>query len=190
MDKKESKMTYTQGERYPISQYSCIQLQNGQVLRVGDYAMRRDGDIVKVDEYRNTNLFGGYFVADGWHYFHSGKHRYNCGDLDLIARVEVEYNPKLWKDMTPEEKGALLLARHEGKVIESFFTHIDEWMVTSKPLFLDCHAYRIKTEPKRESHRLFVYTRENDYLPTLIGTIDLLDGKPDPKSIKIGESHD
>lgn len=25
---------------------------------------------------------------------------------------------KLWKDMTPEEKGALLLAYHEGKVIE------------------------------------------------------------------------
>lgn len=27
---------------------------------------------------------------------------------------------KLWRDMTPEEKGALLLAKHEGKRIQCF----------------------------------------------------------------------
>jgi hypothetical protein len=33
----------------------------------------------------------------------------------IIARASD--TPKLWRDMTPEEKGALLLAHHEGKVI-------------------------------------------------------------------------
>jgi hypothetical protein len=34
----------------------------------------------------------------------------------IVSRAPAA--PKLWRDMTPEEKGALLLAAHEGKVIE------------------------------------------------------------------------
>jgi len=34
----------------------------------------------------------------------------------IISRATP--TPKLWRDMTPEEKGALMLAAHEGKVIE------------------------------------------------------------------------
>lgn len=180
-------MTYTQGERYPIPQYSCIQLPDGTALRVGDYAVRRDGKVVKVDGFLPHT---GYFTAEGWHYFHSGKHRYNDRDLDLIAKVtspKVEDAPKMWCDMTPEEKGALLLAKHEGKVIEVYSEAGSKWAEDGRTKFYAWNAYRVKPEPKRESHNLFVYTRENDYLPTPIGTIDYIDGKPDPESVKIGE---
>jgi hypothetical protein len=59
--------------------------------------------------------------------------------------------PKLWKDMTREEKGALLLAEHEGKVIEAFgVSYPDVWYETD-PCWDDECPYRIKPEPKRET---------------------------------------
>lgn len=61
---------------------------------------------------------------------------------------------KLWKDMTPEEKGALLLAYHEGKVIEHTIWSSKEWFEAKKgvhsPLsWHDDLAYRVKPEPKK-----------------------------------------
>ena len=54
---------------------------------------------------------------------------------------------KLWEEMTPEEKGALLLAHHEGKAIQTDYhpeskynTWEDNWSPTWSPV---C-AYRIK----------------------------------------------
>ena len=94
--------------------------------------------------------------------------------------------PKLWKDMSPEEKGALLLAEYDGKVIEVFgLAYPDEWHKEDVLYcFEDDCAYRIKPEPKRETLKL--YGRNGWYDPA-IGTIDLIDGKPDPASIKIEE---
>lgn len=63
----------------------------------------------------------------------------------LISRAAE--TPKLWRDMTPEEKGALLLAHHEGNVIE--------WVSGGKvrrsdegytPCWDDPYAYRIKPD--------------------------------------------
>ena len=107
--------------------------------------------------------------------------------------------PKLWRDMTPEEKGALLLAHHEGKVIE-YYDHGVGW-VTERPIWDDYCAYRIKPEPKRETvevklcitscgksfhmepHFLRGHYGDDDFYFTL--TFDTIDGKPDPASIKI-----
>ena len=85
--------------------------------------------------------------------------------------------PKKWQDMTPEEKGALLLARHEGRSIERY--HHGEWTEISQPNFNIFWAYRVKPEPKVEvveiCHRqLEHYIRFN-----------MIDGKPDCASIKM-----
>ena len=111
--------------------------------------------------------------------------------------------PTLWRDMTAEEKGALLLAHHEGKDIEAFgVSYPDMWYETD-PCWDDECPYRIKPEPKRETvNANLCITKAGkslhmrpDYSDNYYGdgvsyftlTFDLIDGKPDPASIKIKE---
>ena len=66
--------------------------------------------------------------------------------------------PKLWRDMTPEEKGALLLAHHEGRVIE-VWRYDDKWVGT-EPHWNGFNFYRVKPAPPREfwlGNSLFAY---------------------------------
>ena len=115
--------------------------------------------------------------------------------------------PKIWLDMTREEKSALLLAEHEGKAIEVFgLTYPDEWYYENDPCFDDYSAYRIEPEPepKRETveaklcidaygtslhmrpdYRDNFYDDDAFYF-TL--TFDTIDGKFDPSSIKIEDT--
>jgi hypothetical protein len=97
-------------------------------------------------------------------------------------------NPKLWRDMTPEEKGALLLAHHEGKVIEAYLFnewHEADW--STRPYPMPSVAYRIRPEPKRET-----VTRHLSHAGVAYPvTIDVVDGvlqwdtlKPLPKVAK------
>ena len=115
--------------------------------------------------------------------------------------MEYDDSPTLWKDMTPEEKGALLLAEHEGKAIEVFgLAYPDMWHENYTCWEVDS-AYRIKPEQKRERvtaqicltidgtslHMKTVggygsYNKDNLYATV---TFDTIDGKPDPKSLKI-----
>lgn len=55
--------------------------------------------------------------------------------------------PKLWRDMTPEEKGALLLAHHEGKVLEVAY-HGTPWLTKTVDHWHDHAVYRVRPEPK------------------------------------------
>lgn len=112
---------------------------------------------------------------------------------DDTPKLEAD-KPTLWKDMTPEEKGALLLAHHEGKTIE-YFCHGFGWKV-ERPNFFDWCAYRIKPEVKRETvNCLWAYEKGGkegychpiNYSATHKITFDLIDGIPDPDSIKIME---
>ena len=150
-----------------------------------------------------SSVFVLWDGADQDHFVHKNE----------IVRIEEEpmYNtaqePKVWLDMTPEEKGELLLAKHEGKAIEVFgIAYPDMWHVMwheEYPVWYDDAAYRIKPEPKREmveaklcidargtslhmrpDYRDNYYGDENFYF-TL--TFDTIDGKPDPSSIKIEE---
>ena len=67
----------------------------------------------------------------------------------IVSRAEA--TPKLWRDMTPEEKGALLLTYHEGKVIEWHHKEKDGWAPLRRPSWLPGVAYRIKpTRTKSE----------------------------------------
>ena len=113
--------------------------------------------------------------------------------------------PKMWKDMSPEEKGALLLAEHEGEAIEAFGVKVpDEWRRDVYPTWEAYVAYRIKPQPKRETvtaklcidaygtslhmrpdPRDNFYYGDNCFYFTL--TFDVIDGKPDPASIKTEE---
>lgn len=101
--------------------------------------------------------------------------------------------PKLWRDMTPQEKGQLFLAHHERKEIEVWL--VDEWcrlltLAARQPgstvNWLDNIAYRIKPEPKKDTVPIYVnYGRLSGFLR--IGTVEFIDGKPDPSSIKMEE---
>lgn len=74
--------------------------------------------------------------------------------LDLIAEWVDEY--PVWRDMTPEQKGAILLAFHEGKTIEvhdfAGGTHEPRWCKSYAPGRYGHLVYRIKPpEPERKS---------------------------------------
>ena len=97
--------------------------------------------------------------------------------------------PKLWRDMTPEEKGALLLAKHEGKVIEWTGRGGGEFSKSTSegftPVWSDGHAYRVQPPaPKVDTVAIFIDSRIG-YGLLKIGTIDLIDGEPDLSSIKM-----
>lgn len=102
--------------------------------------------------------------------------------------------PKTWGKMTPEEKGALLLARHEGKEIQVDLA-TDSWITVSEPTWHECYAYRVKPEPMRETVRLSgqVYLDgqwafgTEDKGDTHRITFDTIDGKPDCASIRMEE---
>ena len=60
--------------------------------------------------------------------------------------------PKIWHDMTDAEKGALLLAHHEGKVIEILMPVGSYWReigVNETTHFCTNSIYRIRPEPMR-----------------------------------------
>lgn len=61
--------------------------------------------------------------------------------------------PKLWSEMTDAEKGALLLAAHQGKAIQ-FHDRDGTWLTgrPSWPSWQDDFAYRVKPKaPKVET---------------------------------------
>lgn len=120
------------------------------------------------------------------------KHGYTRIDEGMLFRIISRATPKLWRDMTPEEKGALLLAAHEGKVIENRNEEV-EWGVVEYPAWYDYVSYRIKPEPKVETVTLYgkpdtchswdVYCDGDTHRITF----NLIDGKPDCASVKMEE---
>ena len=83
--------------------------------------------------------------------------RSSVSKFRIISRASQE--PKTWGQMTDEEKGALLLAKHEGKVIEWLDTKgaSDNWMECPNICLWDGEfdgigfAYRVKPEPVVET---------------------------------------
>jgi len=105
--------------------------------------------------------------------------------------------PTIWADMTPEQKGALLLAHHEGKTIQRSYSGV--WATVHQPFFHGL-AYRIKPEPKRETAALYgrMYTStvypdgvfDADHRPRCAGdthliTFDTINGEPDCTTIRM-----
>lgn len=101
----------------------------------------------------------------------------------IISRASD--TPKTWGEMSDAEKGELLLAAHEGKVIECCQWPDYGWDEVEQPQFDDTSAYRIKPQPKRETVTLYV--KDDNYSPGFraIGWVETEDGKLGLGSIKM-----
>ena len=98
--------------------------------------------------------------------------------------------PILWRDMTHTQKGALLLAHHDGKVVQLYDG--EGWTNIQEPSWLNTIEYRIRPEPKRETVTL---TGSNQYgwgfgskayaSDTHRITFDTIDGQPVADSVKL-----
>jgi hypothetical protein len=103
--------------------------------------------------------------------------------------------PKRWRDMTPEEKGALLLAHHEGKVIEYLHECSGGWRDRTgvSKEWHDKTSYRIRPEPVRETVTIEfdedgnIDTKGVCDLRNVRITVDLIDRNPVPASVKLDE---
>jgi hypothetical protein len=108
---------------------------------------------------------------------------WDFGTFTLISRANTQ--PKPWRDLSPEEKGALLLADHEGKVIEVWAPWSPYWE-TMEPRWVNDQAYRIKPEPKRETITMSSKDIRYGVIPKGYDiTFDLVDGEPDVTTIKM-----
>lgn len=179
-------------------------------LREGAYY--RDSDGCKVGPMRKDFSFGNIwdcrecFPDDNkYHWFADGRRGYgateDCPDLVAEWTDEPQDKPTLWRDMTPEQKGALLLAHHEGKKIEwknpdPNSQLWDEWKPCLSAVGKHGHyAYRVKPpEPKRGTVVLHACkvdgwsaVRSTSRMDTHRITFDLIDGKPDCASIRMEE---
>lgn len=141
---------------------------------IGEYLVLNSGGVV-------SKVSGG-LLKDGMDY--------PGNRFRIVSRAEE--TPKLWRDMTPEEKGALLLAMHDGLKVE--FCSAGKWLEKKFMPFLDDHAYRIKPEPKVETVTLMT-AKVYDWISepesgcgsqnTHRITFNLIDGEPDCNSIKM-----
>ena len=129
--------------------------------------------------------------------YEDGSLDYLCGSNTFRIVSRADDTPKLWRDMTDEEKGALLLAHHEGKVIEAIdpndlYDFWEEWRGFSDDL-----AYRVKPEPVwRATVEMYggdryglgyEFNRNITTKCTHRITFETVDGKPDCSTIKMEE---
>jgi len=166
-----------------------IKLEEGKYYRTADG--RRVGP-ARITEARVVDKWA-LWANDGKTYEVVGVTPERAFDTELVAEWTDE--PKLWRDMTPEEKGELLLAHHEGKVIDAYSTRYKVW-VEVKPNWYNQTAYRIRPEPERKTVKFYgSVDRDHDgnlhffNLPydrqTHTVTFDVIDGEPDTSSIKM-----
>jgi hypothetical protein len=111
-------------------------------------------------------------------------------NLTYSSRSLVLAPPKTWGEMTPAEKGELLLAHHEGQTIEwsDPRDREDTWDSESIVLWVDFMAYRIRSEVETVTmygsvNRLFSGCRVGPDTHEI--TYDVIDGEPDCNSIKM-----
>lgn len=115
-------------------------------------------------------------------------------DTGAIFRIVSRASdaPKTWGEMTDAEKGALLLAAHEGKVIQVLcWDHDGEgWNAKPTAIWNPDRTYRVRPEPKRKTVTLYTskpgeeYGNERKPDDTHAITYDLIDGKPDWSTLK------
>ena len=128
-------------------------------------------------------IFPGEYELKGEKYG-EGIFSHNDPSFRIISRANT---PKLWRDMTQEEKGALLLADHEGKVIEcrNETWDNDYWTIITNPSWHESNAYRVRPEPKVETVTINYWEVATDVLKNHRITFNTIDGKPDCASIKM-----
>jgi len=123
--------------------------KDGDVLEILDCC--KCYDWVEVDGVSSSTCSPGISVSDG----------------DVVTPLDRDDDtPKLWRDMTDAEKGALLLAHHEGKVIETFDTDRHEWREV-RPEWIYYESYRVRpVKPSSlplEAGKTYQTTSEGDW---------------------------
>ena len=113
-----------------------------------------------------------------------GPHVSVCVDTyGIISRAPRDENPKLWRDMTAEEKGALLLAAHEGEVIEhDDLTYTYSWEVARSPTWNENIAYRVKPDDDLQRVSLMNF---HELARGYFIEFEVINGEPDPTSIRM-----
>ena len=119
----------------------------------------------------------------------------------IVSRVSDK--PKTWGDMTDAEKGALLLAQHEGKAIEILMPVGSYWReieVNETTHFCTTSIYRVRPEPVREVVTIEGYVKSSNdcvfsNIRDIVGdthriTFETIDGKPDCSTIKMEPQDD
>lgn len=162
----------------------------------------RVGDVVEwPDAYPGTHMTVESFriICEGVYagQVQAGLSGYGTGIFDdegfrIISRAPQP--PKLWRDMTPEERGALLLAAHDGKVIEYWKRGTGGWAVSYVHAWSAHESYRIRPDPKVETVTIYAKPDKNgDWIGSTSKhhthkaafTFTTRDGKPDCASVKM-----
>jgi len=136
-----------------------------------------------------------HMTCGGGTYFTKREDAKSLADRWNATQRAPDDTPKLWRDMTDEEKGALLLACHNGKVIE-YWDGIAWRRLNWFPSWDDDISYRVKPEPVREVVGLYGALNGDTWVfgnnaqfefDTHRITFETVDGKPDCSSIKMEE---
>ena len=131
-----------------------------------------------------------FTVDDDWQEWSASKKPW----WRIISRAPRDDTPKLWRDMSAEEKGALLLAAHEGKVIEQHQGPFGWQERVDMPMWQGHSAYRAKPDDVRETVEMqWAYEKggKDGYAhpvnksATHRITFDTINGEPDPASIRM-----
>lgn len=103
-----------------------------------------------------------------------------------LAKIIYRANtPKLWRDMTDAEKGALLLAFHNDKKCLEIWRN-GKWVDCGDSTWNNNIAYRIRPEPKVEVVTMDgADIRFSGFIKDHRITFTTIDGKPDCVSIKM-----
>lgn len=182
------------------------------IIESGKYYRNRSGDKVGPAQWTGGEYpwnipwnMGEYGKGDYFHYEdgrsclgHKGDDIvglwYGADDI-VVNQKEPAMEYKTWGDMTPEEKGRLLLAHHEGTTIESKTRYGDsKWEAVVAPGWYADQYYRVKPEPKVETVEIEGACFNGAWRMSQTGfygdhshkiTFDTIDGEPDCSSVKM-----
>ena len=150
------------------------------------------GDVVEcVNGCGNAKVGFEYVVNENKDILNFLNNKTNMSTFRLISRAPRDETPKLWREMYAEEKGALLLAAHDGKVIEQHQGPFGWQERVDMPMWQGHSAYRIKPEPQRKQVSLYFGELKQGALLSRVRTdthritFDTINGKPDPASIRM-----
>ena len=141
------------------------------ILEPGFYYVNNVG--TKHGPIQKTSL-GRFHYAGSSGYFTEAGHSEYANDPHLIAKwcssnslPPVDWRPPMFKNLTDAAKGALLLAQHQGKLLEAYDENLGWLTVYPKDRLDHSECFRIKPVQKR-----------------ITGTVEIVDGEPDFKTWK------
>jgi hypothetical protein len=155
-------------------------------IEAGKYYLTRDGRKVGPMNYKWSDIVE--FNGNVWWRDDGSVYKRKETPRDLVAEWTEESIK--WSDMTPAQKGALLLAHHEGKEIEYRYPNREVWEKIENPSWNPVFSYRVKPKPKRETVTITAEVIGNHLMftsahPNFKITLDMVDDEPDCSSIRM-----